>query len=478
MLIGTDGLRPDQFDPEIMPTYASLMTQGCELTNHHSVYPSSTRCILPALGTGCTPGKHGFVSMTLRVDDVTPSHIVKTADANDIAALDAATGGNAIMRPTLGDVLERHGKRLGVAGAQTSGGGAIWARHQHFPKLVAATTYDRPENQAIWERMGEPPPAMSEPTRNPHDLYIARGVADVLLDDDSLDLIIVWLAEPDYVLHKFGPGSPEARQAMVDCDQSLAIILEGLDRRGLRDQFDILLISDHGHSSVNQQGTFAEQLDRARAELGYAMPDVSIADNSLYHVPGAPVPEANALAPLVEWLQEQAWVGAVLGGTPEIASLPGVIPLAAVWNGSTNERAPLLSISPSWSDDRNQFGVPGMVNALVKHGGNVSTHGSASPYEMHAMAWAIGESFKAGSATSLPSGATDIAPTILTLLGIELPPDIDGRVLREAMRNPAGEPDATRTSIVTPQNAHRRFQPVLHLHHVGNTSYVHRIDNG
>lgn len=479
LLIGTDGLRPDQFDPELMPTYAALMARGTKLAAHHSIFPSYTRAILSTLGTGCTPGKHGVVTMTLRVDGATPDHIVRTADSDQLAELDRMTGGHAIMKPTLGDLLEQHGLRMGVAGAQTSGGGAIWARHQQIPKLVAATTYGRPENQRIWDQLGGPPPPMDLPTRDPHDLYIARGVRDVLLNDDSLRLIVVWLAEPDFALHKHGLGSPEVREAMRVCDESLAAILDGLDRRGIRDQFDILLISDHGHSSVDQQGTFAEQLQRAKGDLGDRMPALTIADNYLYPEPYAAAPSASDLGPLVAWIQEQPWAGAVFGGTTEIARLPGVLPLTELWNGATNERAPLIAINPAWSDRENGFGVPGTVSALIKHGGNVSTHGSASPYDMHPMAYAIGPDFREGVTTELPSGATDIAPTILSLLGIDPPAWMDGRVLWETMNAAAGEPGDVRDDRVGPAVHHTGgFAPVLHRHHVGATSYVHMVTNG
>lgn len=479
LLIGTDGLRPDLFDPVLMPTYAGLMAQGTRLAAHHAIYPSHTRAIISAINTGCTPGKHGLLSSRMRVDGATENHIVDTSKAEQLASLDRLTGGRAIMMPTLADLLERQGVGMAIAGAQTSGGGALWARKQTFPMVNTTTTYGRTEYRELWAKLGGDPPPTDLPHRIPHGAYAARAVTDLFLDDDGLRLIMLWLAEPDFSLHRFGLGSPEARRAMQACDESLASILDGLDKRGLRDQFDILLISDHGHSTVNQQGTIGEQLERAARDLGERMPPVSFASDNLYPMPNAPPPTASELQPLVAWFQQQLFTGALFGGTEEIANLPGVLPLAAMWNDTLNERAPLFSFSAAWSHATNDHGVPGTVTALVKYGGSRSTHGSASPYDMHAIGYAIGPDFHEGRTTDLPSGATDLAPTILALLGIEQPPGMDGRVLWEVMKKPTGDSGQVTDEVICPATNHAEgFRPSLRLHRVDETSYVHEVRNG
>lgn len=479
LLIGTDGLRPDLFDPALMPTYANLMSRGTRLTAHHAIFPSLTRAILSTIVTGCSPGRHGIVSSTIRIDEISPDHIMHTDRIEHISRLDQMTGGNVIMKPTLGDILERHGMRMGVAGAQTSGGGAIWARNQQFPKIITSTDYGRPENRALWERLGGTPPSMDSPNRNPHNMYAARGVTDIFLDDDSLRLITLWLAEPDYSLHKHGLGSPEVEEALRSCDQCLAYILEGIEKRGLQDDFNIMLISDHGHSTVQHCGGLDEQLRRAADELGDRMPRISSTSNNLYPLPHSIAPTASELSPLVEWIQAQPWAGAVLGGTPDISRLPGMLPLAKAWNGQSNERGPLLAISSKWTHESNARGIAGSVIAPIKFGGTVSAHGSGSPYDMHALACMIGPDFAEATTTSVPSGATDLAPTILHLLGVDGTQHMDGRVLWEAMKRPQGDHGDIQEHTVEPEVPHRAgFKPTLHLHQVGNTSYVHQIENG
>jgi hypothetical protein len=52
---------------------------------------------------------------------------------------------------------------------------------------------------------------------------------------------------------------------------------------------------------------------------------------------------------------------------------------------------------------------------------------------MHNMLVAAGPDFKPGATDDLPSGNTDLAPTILQILGIKSPDKLDGRILSEAI---------------------------------------------
>ena len=60
------------------------------------------------------------------------------------------------------------------------------------------------------------------------------------------------------------------------------------------------------------------------------------------------------------------------------------------------------------------------------------THGSLSRYDMNNTLVASGPDLKRGLISDIPSGNIDLAPTVLDILGITVPPSMDGRVLREA----------------------------------------------
>ena len=61
-------------------------------------------------------------------------------------------------------------------------------------------------------------------------------------------------------------------------------------------------------------------------------------------------------------------------------------------------------------------------------------HGSSSPFDIHNTLVAVGPDLKAGVESAVPSGNVDFAPTFLHTLGIEVPASMQGRVLREALR--------------------------------------------
>lgn len=479
LIVGIDGMRPDLFDPEAMPTLAKFVQQGVRATQYHSIYPTHTRAINTTLATGCTPGKHGWMANVYRQEGVTGDGIINTADVAHIRALDDATGFNAIQSPTLGDILARYGKKIGVASTQSSGASQIWTRKQHYPIATVSSTYGRPDMEAFRDRIGQPPGDNSEkPSKIAHAHWAKRAVIDIFLDDPDAAVIYFYMVEPDFSLHYYGLGAPEVTEALTECDRALSEVLEAMETRGIRDQFDVIVLSDHGHSTTLASRTLSEHLDRARAATPNDFPALAVASDYIYPAPGAPIPTSAELEPVVRWIQEQPWAGAVFGN-PDYADLPGVIPLSALWNGVDAARAPLLSISPAWSDEPNEHGIPGLLAALTENAALRSTHGSCSPFEMHAFWAGLGPGFRESAESDIPAGATDLLPTVLSLLDLPTPAWIDGRAMHETFRSPTAEPGQVSDESVSPETPHPDgFAPELHLHRVGSTTYIHQAVNG
>lgn len=479
LIVVADGLRPDLFDKTLMPTYATLMRQGTHLTDHHAAYPPHTRVQSSTMATGTAPGRHGIVANVMRVPGATASGIVDTSNWSDLQALDRFSAGHALIVPTLGDILDQRGERLAVAATSSAGAAILWTRKAPYRVVNTNSTYGRADLVSLREKLGELPSA-GRAHRLDRLEYAARAVTDLFLADAECRVIVLWMDEPDASQHFSGLGSPETAAALRACDDALRLILDALRRERLDDQFDVFLLSDHGHSTVRHHKSLTEYIERAAAGLPSALVErLTTASDYVYAVDSNPPVAADEFEPLVRWLREQPWTGALFGGNPAIAGLPGVLPLAAVWGGQLGSRAPLLAISPSWTDEVNEFGVPGTVAALTEQVALKATHGAASPFDLHALAAAIGPDFRSGAVSDVPSGAIDLAPTVLAVLGIEHMSSFDGRVWWEAFEHPDGEPGAVREEVVEPTlSSGDGFTPALYLQHVGEATYLDRATNG
>jgi hypothetical protein len=80
--------------------------------------------------------------------------------------------------------------------------------------------------------------------------------------------------------------------------------------------------------------------------------------------------------------------------------------------------------------------------------GQRGMHGSFSIADVHNTLIAHGPSFRRGATVTTPSGNVDVAPTVAYLLGLSMP-QADGRVINEALANPAstGKPTVVASTI-------------------------------
>jgi len=473
LIIGADGLRPDLIDSSVMPTVTQLARSGVRCWDHHAVYPTHTRVNMSTLTTGATPGRHGMIANTMIVPGVTDDHIVETSNYQHINALERASNGNALLIPSLGDLLVARGERLAVAATSSPGAAMLWT-HRHLERIVNTNSaYGIADLYDLREKLGELPEEELGP-QLAAQRYATRALIQLFLADPLNRVIVLWLNEPDTSQHYFGLGSPEAVAALRGVDACVGAILKALDERHLRDQFDIFFISDHGHSTVQAHNTLRIYLAEAFKAIGYTLPLITASDY-IYTQPGAQPPTATEIAPLVAWLVAQPWAGVVFAGRPDLETLPGVIPLAAIWNQQRNERLPLLAVSPRWSSASNEWGIPGQVLALTTQAALRASHGSAAPYDLHATLIANGPDFRSHHNSLIPTGAIDLLPTILTLLEIPHPPTIDGRVLWEIFAHPQGEPGDVQHALLEPTIAapDATAPAQIALHRVGHTTYLH-----
>ena len=115
-----------------------------------------------------------------------------------------------------------------------------------------------------------------------------------------------------------------------------------------------------------------------------------------------------------------------------------------------------------------------MIDADWQRAAGKGTHVTLSRFDMHNILIVAGPDFRRGETDDLPSGNIDLAPTILQVLGIKLPQQLDGRILSEAKANlnaPAAKAE-TRMIEATKDFPSGAWRQSLKISRVGSTIYL------
>ncbi|MGA2864672.1 MAG: nucleotide pyrophosphatase/phosphodiesterase family protein [Verrucomicrobiota bacterium] len=439
VLLVWDGLRPDFVTEENTPTLVKLARQGVTFKNHHPVYISATEVNGTALATGVYPGQSGIVGNKEYRPALDATKPIMTASLAAIRKADALTGNHYLAFPTVAEILHAQGLRTVIAGAKP-----VALLHDRFPRSDDRQGVDLFAGKVLPEALAAklagqlgpfPAKAKSSPER---DAWTTEALTGPLWEKGVPPFSVLWLSEPDSSQHLHGPGSPAALAAIKSADQNLARVLAALAQKGLREQTDIIVVSDHGFSTVARNTDVAKALNEHGFHAGREFPepgprqgDILVVGNggsAFLYVTGH---EPALVKKVVHFLQAQPFCGVVLTRQP----VAGAFSLEqARLNAAT---APDIVLSLRWNRDRNQHGTPGQLcSDQSDYGPGQGMHGSLSPFDMHNTCVAAGPDFRHGVLDDLPTGNIDIAPTVLWLLGVQPSQKQSGRLLREALLQP------------------------------------------
>jgi len=138
-----------------------------------------------------------------------------------------------------------------------------------------------------------------------------------------------------------------------------------------------------------------------------------------------------------------------------------------------NDHAPDIVMTFRWYHSKNQFGVPGMIDADWQRAAGEGTHATLSRFDMHNTLIAAGPDIKRGQTNDLPSGNVDLAPTVLQILGLKPPQKMDGRILSEAMTVATlSQKPETKTIEATKHFPAGTWRQSLQISRVGSTIYL------
>ena len=490
-----DGMRPDFVTHQNTPTLWKLAREGITFRNHHAAYPSATMVNGTAMVTGVYPGKSGIIANHVYRPDIDPHHSIDVELPAVVKKGDEVSGGKYILVPTIAELVQHAGGRTVIASAKTVGllldRQADVGTAKNCVTLFAGKSLPAEIIPSITATLGPFPSGHLQ-----QDAWTTKAMTDCFWKDGVPALSVLWLGEPDLTQHESAPGAPAALAAIKSADENLAAVLSALDQRDARGRTDVFIVSDHGFSTIKRSVDLRRILNDAGftakiEELRIAKDgnqsaggirdktefndqpkpgDIMLAANGgsvLFYVVGH---DKKNIRRLVEFLQQSDFAGVIFTKEP----MEGTFGLtqALIHRGDAAD----VVMAFHWTDLQNQFGVTGEIDADWQRAAGKGTHATLSRFDMHNTLIAAGPDFKRGQTDDLPTGNVDLVPTILQILGIKVPHQMDGRILSEAVAAPtsllpAPKPEAK--SIEARKDfPSGTWRQTLKISRVGSTIYL------
>lgn len=367
LLVSLDGVHPDYLGRGDTPHIDRLAREGVRAEWMNPSYPSLTFPNHYTLVTGLRPDHHGVVHNTMW-DDALGRFWLSNRDA--------------------------------VGDGRWWGGEPVWVTAERAG--LATATLSWPGSEA--------PVQDVRPAR--WHLFDAERPLD-----ERVDTVAGWLTEPattrprfatlyfehpDSAGHAHGPRSAELREAMRNVDAAIGRLLDKLDRAGVRDDTDIIVVSDHGMAEVPEGQVVATE-DMVGTDVAMlVMAGQVIGFNPLA---GREADAERAL--LGRHARHACW---------RKAELP------ARWHYGTHPRVPAIvcQMDKGWDALPREFIARRPAGTRGSHG-----YDPAEP-EMRAVFIANGPSFRQG-ATLAAFDNVDVYPLLMRLLGVE-PAANDGSI--------------------------------------------------
>jgi arylsulfatase A-like enzyme len=422
------------------------------------VFPTVTRVNASSFVTGAYPETHGLLGNEIFVPSVNPGRGLDTGERENLEAV-ARAEGRLLTAPTLGEILQLGGKKLlGVSSGST--GSAFLLNPVPGNGAIIHSDYTLPADLGprVLAALG-PTPAHATPNdaqnQRAIDAYLKFGLEQI-----RPDVTLMWINDPDGTAHANGIGAALTRRSLSLVDAGIGRIEDALRAQGRLDQTNIIVTSDHGfstHTGTLKLGALIEPFTKKAAD---GSPDIVVAEGAIYL---RDTRDPAKLQSIVSALQKRPEVGAIFTRPRRLAqnvatgerAFEGIVPGTlsfdvARWN---HARSGDILISANWTRDTNGAGFAGKTTQE-----GVAGHGTSSPYDIHNTLIAAGPDFREHAVSEIPTGNVDLAPTLLRLLGLQVPPSMTGRVIEEGLRegpaNASVKIDRLTETVKTPDGSY------------------------
>ncbi|MBI2685941.1 MAG: alkaline phosphatase family protein [Acidobacteria bacterium] len=483
LMIAVDQFRYDyltRFRKEYNSGLAQLLTQGAVFTNaNYEHMPTVTAVGHATMLTGASPVMSGIVANDWYEKEIGK---ITTSVADEKSEL---VGGDGIgstpkrlMVSTVADEIKMSGRgesktigmslkdrsaillpgRMADASYWFAEENGSWVTStwymQQLPKWVADHNAKRPADQYLGKQWvpiwgGSPlhklpaiPDTMfySNVEKSPYGNDILEEFAELAIENEKLgqhagiDVLTVSFSSNDKVGHAYGPDSPEARDLSVRTDRVLGKLFAYLDKKiGMKNVL-VALTADHGVPPMPEVSEkrkmpggrlkdkdFADLVDKTlSAKFGPGKWSVGKKGEQIYIEPA---------------LLEQYGAEKVRTAAAEaLRNFPHVLRVY------TKDQLLRGQITPDKVGTRTANGYHPVRGADVvvvlepywMYGTDTTSHGAPFNYDTHVPLILMGQGVKPGKYHQA-AAVNDLAPTLATILEVEVPAGSMGRVLSEAL---------------------------------------------
>ena len=435
MMFGFDGLRPDCVTQDVMPNLYSFLEKNCECSNARSVFPSETYVNHPTIFSGFLPEQHGLIANAFYDTSVSRKDFFLGSIVERIEEAERMTQGNLFEVPTLSETLAANGRSYISVSSNSPGSTRLMAHKSEtlgqinisvngfayaVPSVLKekygsdkeGNNYERPEVEGL-KKMNEVV----------HDLFETYSMADVN---------VIWYGEPDHSFHQFGIGSPEAKKALEAADGCFGQLLD----RYWKDDVQVIVLSDHGHVTIEKQFNLTEELEKRGFVHTENLLDTTAGGFSLLwgYSGNIYVHNKALIKDMVYEMQNMDEMGMIF--TQDYDGINGAL------EGTFSKRL-VSGDHPRSGDIRYVLRSEDKIDKWGKKGTCVchpfldngcSIHGGLNENEVHTLLGFGGSAFKKEHTVNTVTGVLDVTPTIYHLLGITPTLPTQGTVISEVLK--------------------------------------------
>lgn len=306
-----DGLRPDDVNATDTPNLYKLQQDGVQFTDNHSTYPTFTMMNGASFATGSFPATTGFYGNTFWTPPQGSGNTIPAGNSasgkadyvapvftEDYAILDTLNGyyGNQLL---LVKSLFATAQAAGITTATIGKSGAAYIQDlgqnslfvdentirprslvtelqaanfavptntiKTYGDVTLAAANGNPTGRAGYATFNttafDPDGALTVTARDSSDAsgapedaankYMMSVFTSYILPKKNPMLSLIWFRTPDNVEHGYGPGTANVKAGLKSQDARLGELLAALKAQGLDQTTNVVIVSDHGHSTVS-----------------------------------------------------------------------------------------------------------------------------------------------------------------------------------------------------------------------------------